>query len=197
MNKDGFEARLLDLWMRTRIPLTRVNVQYATKAPRKKVDRWLDELCRDDVLEVDVTDDGTTIWTVKGAERPRTGAASFAELEKLERLGRHVETASTALTLASRAAGGPPAVRAGGEKKSLVASGALSFFLGPLGWLYAAPLGEAAGPIAIFLALAMILPHAIFWPLLTVLLPVSAFFGVAYAFRYNQRGERTRLLPKK
>jgi hypothetical protein len=81
----------------------------------------------------------------------------------------------------------------GGEQKSLIASGALSFFLGPLGWLYAAPLKDAAPAIAVFMLLVMVLPHLLLYPLLGVLLPLSALGGVAYAWGHNQRGERTSL----
>jgi hypothetical protein len=41
-----------------------------------------------------------------------------------------------------------------------------------------------------------VLPHFLLAPLLGLVSPLSAAIGVAYAFRHNQRGERTSLVPK-
>ena len=82
----------------------------------------------------------------------------------------------------------------GEARRSLVASGVLSFFFGPLGWLYAAPLKDALPGILLFTLLYAILPHFLLLPLLGVLLPVSALAGVTYAWLYNKQGERTSLI---
>ena len=71
---------------------------------------------------------------------------------------------------------------------------ALSFFLGPMGWLYAAPLKETLPAIFVYLVLMSILPHSLFMLLLGVFAPLSAVAGTLYAWRHNQRGERTSLL---
>src|SRR5207248_5388147 len=84
--------------------------------------------------------------------------------------------------------------KSGPERRSLVASGALSFFFGPLGWLYAAPLKDALPGILLFALLYAVLPHFLLLPLLGLLLPVSALAGVTYAWLYNKQGERTSLV---
>jgi hypothetical protein len=101
--------------------------------------------------------------------------------------------AGTALSVASSARReldkGP---RSG--NKSLLASGALSFFLGPLGWLYAGSFRESIPAALAFLLAMKILPLIILWPLVGVAFPVSGLIGVVYAWQYNHSGKRQRLL---
>ncbi len=194
--------------MTTRIPLTRVNLQFCTGAPRGQLAKWLDLLVDDGVLEVDSDDEGEMIWTVRGAERAPRGVTSAAEWVKVGRM-RSELAGSTALVKGVIAAKGMGSLlRRDDGGKSFVASGALSFFLGPLGWLYAAPLKEAAPAVAIYILTCMILPHLLLLPVLAIVQPLSALAGLAYAWRHNQKGERTpllgesekkpeRLLPKK
>jgi hypothetical protein len=116
-----------------------------------------------------------------------------ADVAKLETLKGEV-AATRALVKRAASAMVPPATgAAGGEQKSLIASGLLSFFFGPLGWLYAAPLKDAGPAIAIFVLLVAVLPHILLAPLLGVLMPLSGAAGVAYAWSHNRRGERTSL----
>ena len=75
-----------------------------------------------------------------------------------------------------------------------MAAGALSFFLGPFGWLYAAPLKEAAPAIVVFLILCKLLPAMLLYPLLGLLMPLSALAGVSYAWLYNRQGGRASLV---
>lgn len=82
------------------------------------------------------------------------------------------------------------------DRKSILASAALSFFLGPLGWFYAAPLKSAViGGGAYILAVA-ILPHFLLSYLLMVVAPLSAIAGILYALGYNALGERTPIFGK-
>jgi hypothetical protein len=190
---EAFEARLLSMWVGTRVPLTRANIQVVTGATRKEVDRYTDQLVASQVLELDVTDDGDMVWRVLGADRPRTGPTSAAEVARLEQVRSELGTASRALELVR-----PRGKLVPGEaRKSLIASGALSFFFGPLGWLYAAPLKEAI-PAALVYALAWaIIPKALLLPVMGLLTPLIALVGIGYAWRHNQTGERTSLLPPK
>ena len=73
----------------------------------------------------------------------------------------------------------------------------LSLVLGPLGWLYAAPLREAVPGVAIYVGLCSLLPHFLLVPLLGIAAPVSGVAGVYYAWRHNQTGERTGLFSDK
>jgi hypothetical protein len=190
MKQTKFEGRVLEIWMRSRVPLTAAHVQHLTGAPREKVRRWLDAMTLGGVLDADVSDDGEMIWKVRGAERAAHGPETVVELERLERLTAEVHGAGNALERVSAAAG---LSRRDGDQKSVVASGALSLFLGPLGWLYAAPLREAVPGVVIVAAVASFVPHFILTPLLGVLAPLSGVAGVYYAWRHNQTGERTGL----
>jgi hypothetical protein len=197
VSRERFEHQVLELWMTTRIPLTRVNVQFCTGAPRNQVGKWLDQLVDEGVLEVDSDDEGEMIWMVRGAERSRTGTTSAAEYAKLGRMKSEL-AGSTALVksmLGAKGAAGLLKRDDGG--KSIIASGLLSFFFGPWGWLYAAPLKEAAPMIAIYMLVCAVLPHMLLLPLLGLAHPISALAGVAYAWRHNQKGERTPLLGEK
>lgn len=194
MNRQGFEKRVLEIWVRSRVSLTRAHVQHLTQTSRKKVDRWLEEMTVAGVLDSDSDDNGEMFWTVRGAERPRSGPETVAELERLERLTAEVGGVSTGLATVSRLTGLAPRGR---DDKSVVASGALSFFLGPLGWLYAAPLREAVPAVIINVAAAALVPHFILLPLLGVVAPLSGVAGVYYAWRHNQTGERTGLFSDK
>ena len=78
MNREDFETRVLELWMTTRIPLTRAHLQYGTGVARRRLNGWLDEMVADSVLECDVDDDGEMVWTVPGAARALDGPRSFA-----------------------------------------------------------------------------------------------------------------------
>jgi hypothetical protein len=194
MDRPGFERRVLEIWMRSRVSLTRAHVQHLTQTSRKKVDRWLEEMTVAGVLDSDSDDSGEMFWSVRGAERPRSGPETVAELERLERLTAEVGAASKGLTTVSRLTG---LTARGRDDKSVVASGALSLFLGPLGWLYAAPLREAIPAVLVNVAAVALVPHFILLPLLGVVAPLSGVAGVYYAWRHNQTGERTGLFSDK
>jgi hypothetical protein len=197
VTRDDFEHQLLSLWMTTRVPFTRANLQFVTGVPRGKLGTWLDALVADGVLDVDSDDAGELLWSVRGAARTTSGPDKPEDVRKLAELKKQVR-GSTALVKAGAAALSLPSLPSGGgEHKSLIASGILSFFLGPFGWIYAAPLKEAGVAILGYLILCMVLPHVLLAPLLGVMAPLSAAIGVAYAYRNNQKGERTSLLPDK
>jgi hypothetical protein len=196
MNQESFEARILKLWMTTRVPFTRANLQFATGAPRKKMESWLKQRVIDGVLDADVDDAGEFVYSVRGAERPRAGATSVAELEKMDRLTREVAGsagAGTALMLQKQASS---LLASGQGETSMVVSGLLSFFFGPLGWLYAGHWKEALPAAGVLILLKFILPTFLLMPILGVVGPVSAGVGVLYAWKYNRKGERQRILPE-
>jgi hypothetical protein len=189
MTQQKFESRVLEIWMRSRIPLTLAHVQHLTGAPRGKAKRWLDDMTTGGALDADVADDGEMIWTVRGAQRPPAGPTTVAEMERLERLTAEVSGGKALAPLSAAKA----LARRGGDDKSVVASGVLSLVLGPLGWLYAAPLREAVPGIAAFAAAGALLPHFLLMPLLAIATPLSGIAGVYYAWRHNQTGQRTGL----
>ena len=75
LTRDDFEHRLLSLWMTTRMPLTRANLQFVTGVPRAKLGKWLDQLVADGVLDVDADDEGEMILgrARRRARRQRPG----------------------------------------------------------------------------------------------------------------------------
>jgi hypothetical protein len=175
--------------MTSRVPMTRANLLFYTKAPRRKMDAWLDELVGEGIVDVDSDDQGEMIWIVRGAERPSHGAARIDELLRFERLGSSVRS-----LVRSEPAALLTTPRGPGDK-SVIVSGAASFFLGPIGWLYAAPFREALPAMVVFWLLTGILRYIPFgWTLTGPLMILSAVLGVLYAWRYNQTGERTPLL---
>lgn len=212
MNREQFESRVLDLWMTTRIPLTRAHVQYHTGVARRQLNKWMDEMVTEGVLELDVDDDGEMVWKVPGAARPIDGPKSFAELEKHGRIREEArrklregrarnrprarddevdETLGLGLALARRASSSLDRPRGEGDnKKSLLLSAGLSFF-GPLGWLYAGSLREALPASAIALLIAAIVPTFLLMPILWLVMPLSAITGLVYAWQYNRHGHRT------
>jgi predicted phage gp36 major capsid-like protein len=86
--------------------------------------------------------------------------------------------------------------REAGEKSWLI-SGALSFFLGPLGWLYAGAWREsipaALGYLLVLGLVTSIVPMFLLMPVMMVALPLSGVAGVVYAIGHNRNGSRIRL----
>jgi hypothetical protein len=78
-------------------------------------------------------------------------------------------------------------------RKSLVASGLLSFFFGPLGWLYAAPWSVALAGAGAWLLTAYVLPQFLLVYVVGIVAPISAIAGVFYAIGFNLTGVRTPL----
>jgi hypothetical protein len=209
VNREQFETRVLDLWMTTRISLTRAHLQYHTGVARKRLNEWLDEMVSDGVLECDVDDDGEMLWTVPGAARPIDGPhgrirdearRKVQDQRALATRGRSRrrddgddDALGLGFALARRASSSLDRPKAEGEhRKSLLISAGLSFF-GPLGWLYAGSLREALPASAIALIAAAIVPTFLLMPVLWLLMPLSALAGLVYAWQYNRNGTRTTL----
>jgi hypothetical protein len=83
-------------------------------------------------------------------------------------------------------------------EKSWLASTALSFFFGPVGWLYAGSFREAipAGVLYLIIASVLMKLPILLYPALMIILPVSAIGGLVYALQFNRNGKRTRLFDK-
>lgn len=83
-----------------------------------------------------------------------------------------------------------------GDKSWLISTG-LSFFFGPLGWLYAGSFRETIPAAALYVIAAgivsKIIPMFLLMPVLMVLLPISAIGGLVYAIGHNRAGKRIRL----
>lgn len=166
----------MHLWMTTRVPMTRANVQFYTGASRAQVERFLDTLVAANVLDLDSDATGELLYQLRGAVRPASGLAEVAQVVKKHSLEAEVKSLiPTRRSAAAVALSGP-------SDRSVIASAALSFFFGPVGWLYAAPLGTAIKGAGAFVLLYAILPHFLFTPLLALLLPASAAAGAYFAW---------------
>src|SRR5262249_21747111 len=114
--------------------------------------------------------------------------------DPLEDLGGALELASKANRVKQELARKPRK----GEKNWMI-SGRASL-LGPIGWLYAGSLREAARGTAAWLLVASlvwkVLPF-LWMPLLMVVMPLSGIAGVVYALQYNRTGKRQRLFGDK
>ncbi|MBK8252110.1 MAG: hypothetical protein IPK82_05515 [Polyangiaceae bacterium] len=117
---------------------------------------------------------------------------------RMEELKKDVDRVASGAALALEVAGIKTPTQPLGKKK-LAVSGLLSFFLGPLGWLYAAPLKEAIPVIVVYLgvcwALNAILPFLLVY-LLSIVHLASAVGGVLYAWGFNSAGKRVPLFLK-
>ena len=217
MKNDELEAQVLELWKTTTIPLTYANVEYHTRASRRKVHRGLDELVREGVLDAEAGDQGELVFSVVGASRATNGPRTVAELERLQALRDQSDRRDGpgifdqalelhALKSARGRKGVAKALARGARRdlaqgkdqgrKSLVVSGGLSLLFGPAGWLYAGSFREALPAAAVYLLLLSLIPTFLLLPLLGVALPLSGIAGVVYAWQHNQDGKRTPILGR-
>jgi hypothetical protein len=84
-------------------------------------------------------------------------------------------------------------------EKSWVVSSLLSLVLGPVGWLYAGSFREAIPASLLYVVVAAILsklPIFLVWPVMMIMLPLSAIGGLVYSLQYNRHGKRMRLFDK-
>lgn len=199
------EARTLlrALWTRTRIPMNRGNAlaygELILGLAPERMRPAIEELVADGTVIADgAADDALLLWP--GDNRPSLGPKTVQEAQTLERLNKEASVAVPTKTpqwmLAKREP--DPVVI---DKKSVVASGALSFVFGPLGWLYAAPLKDVAVGFFAFSAIttiaALLLPGSLAGLVGALASFGSGVLGMSYAHQYNKRGKRTALLDAK
>jgi hypothetical protein len=87
VNSDEFESKVLELWMKSRVPLTQANLQYFAGVPRRELNQWIDKLLGAGVL--DIEDDGSDDeieYSVPGAQRSLDGPATCEEYERKRKL---------------------------------------------------------------------------------------------------------------
>jgi hypothetical protein len=127
--------------------------------------------------------------------KAKTGNRSGGRDRERDRAG-DLETALDLARKASDAKHELSKPREAGDKSWLI-SGGLSFFFGPLGWLYAGAWREAIPAAAIWLIAAglisKIVPMFLLMPVLMVVLPLSGVAGVVYSIGHNRNGKRIRL----
>ncbi len=175
--------------MTTRIPMSTPNLAFLTGASLKKTRAWLDELVVSGVLDMDVDDQGETIYRVIGSERSASGPRTPDDLSRVKGLEQQARGAI---------AGFDPSVDlrrfSSAGKKSVLASGGLSLIFGPMGWLYAGHFKEAIPGALVYVALCSIFPVVLLTPILSVMNPLAAIAGALYAMKFNRSGKRQRIL---
>ncbi|PJB35278.1 MAG: hypothetical protein CO108_26150 [Deltaproteobacteria bacterium CG_4_9_14_3_um_filter_63_12] len=198
VKRSDFEEKTIELWVKTRIPLTTAHLQYHSGAPRKNVEQWCKELLAEDFFGIDGDHPDEMAYEVVGAHRAKNGPKSFEEMEKMDSMKGELVVAKRVAKGALAATGGesvwslsPPE-----GKKSLLISGGLSLFFGPLGLLYAGAWKEAVPAALLWLLAWKILPGFLIGPFFGLIAFLSCFAGFAYAYKFNKTGTRTPLLPK-
>lgn len=88
MNSDEFESKVLELWMKSRVPLTQANLQYFAGVPRREMDKWIDKLLASGVLDIDEAADeaGDLEYKVPGAQRSLDGPSTPEKYEAKRKL---------------------------------------------------------------------------------------------------------------
>jgi hypothetical protein len=171
--------RTLDERSRLETLKREVSAEYARKQARRKAEAAAsaatDQTDIDSALE-DLSD-------TPGAHD--NAAATRTALQKM----RSRYNATTAMSIVESTRKELKSGRDEGDK-SLLLSSALSFFFGPLGWLYAGSFREAIPASAAFLLLVYLLPWFLIYPVLGLAMPISGIAGLVYAWQHNRNGER-------
>jgi len=82
VNRDEFESKILELWMKSRIPLTTANLQYFAGVSRQTVNSWIDESLEQGLLDIDLGEYEDVTYVVRGAERSPDGPTTCEEYER-------------------------------------------------------------------------------------------------------------------
>lgn len=82
MDRDEFETKVLELWAKSRIPLTEENLQYFAGVSRKKLTSWIDALLESGVLDIKIDDADELTYTVPGRPRSADGPRTCEDYEK-------------------------------------------------------------------------------------------------------------------
>ncbi len=87
MNSDEFETKVLEVWVKSRVPLTTANLQYFSGVSRRELGRWIDKLLKNGVIEVDEdADEDAVEYYVPGAQRSLSGPTGCEEYEEKRKL---------------------------------------------------------------------------------------------------------------
>ncbi len=94
MDRDEFESKVLELWAKSRIPLTEENLQYFAGVSRKKLTSWIDELLESGVLDIKIDASAELTYTVanrtRSADGPRTPEAYERKRALIEEAKRRI-----------------------------------------------------------------------------------------------------------
>ena len=192
MDQDRFETAVIALAAEG-VPLTVANVSARTGVSPRKAEGMLDEMVRSHHLESDVDEKAAVIvYRVRGlspnVKRVRVAvddAKRDLAMAAGEVMVRQAATRAKDVVLAKPREG---------EKS--IALGGLLGLLGPWGLAYSAPwVTVLLASAAYIVALNIPIIRTIVGMFAVIIHLVCALAGLAYAWRYNQNGKRTPLLP--
>ncbi|MCP4449097.1 MAG: hypothetical protein GY811_27755 [Myxococcales bacterium] len=86
MDHAEFESKVLELWVKSRIPLTQANLQYFAGVSRDKLTSWIDGMLDDGVLDIQIDDDDDLTYFVPGASRSTDGPSTCEAYERKREL---------------------------------------------------------------------------------------------------------------
>lgn len=85
MNRDEFQAKVLEVWAKSRVPLTGVNLQYLAGVTPSQLDRLVEGMLDSGLLDINTSDDEGD-YVVTGLARSASGATSCEEYVKKRKL---------------------------------------------------------------------------------------------------------------
>jgi hypothetical protein len=115
VDRDEFESKVLELWTKSRIPLTHANLQYFSGVPSKKLTGWIDALLKDGTLDIQIDDSEDVTYVVPGAARSADGPSTSEAYERKREL---VEEAKRRI-LARRAGKPDPSIAEAAEEEAI------------------------------------------------------------------------------
>jgi hypothetical protein len=201
MDQDRFESAVIALASEG-VALTVANVAARTGVAPRKAEAMLDEMVRTHNLESDVDEkQGVIVYRVRGlspnVKRVRVAEAESRRARGVDDVKRDLAMAAGEVMVRQAATRAKDVVLAKpkeGEKS--IALGGLLGLLGPWGLAYSAPwVTVLLTSAAYIVALNIPIIRTIVGMFAVIIHVACALAGLAYAWRFNQNGKRTPLLP--
>tara|TARA_R110002096_G_scaffold408075_1_gene606938 strand:- start:37053 stop:37889 length:837 start_codon:yes stop_codon:yes gene_type:complete len=86
VDRDEFESKVLELWGKSRIPLTHANLQYFSGLSSKKLTPWIDALLKNGTIDIQIDDSEDVTYVVVGVPRSPDGPATSEAYERKREL---------------------------------------------------------------------------------------------------------------
>ncbi len=86
MDRDEFESKVLELWVKSRIPLTHANLQYFSGVSSKKLTNWIDKLLKAGTLDIEIDDSEDVTYFMPGVTRSADGPSTCEAYERKREL---------------------------------------------------------------------------------------------------------------
>ncbi len=190
MHEQELEAALRVLWARSSTPVTTEQLQKHLGLPKSDVEHAMRALLRVGSVDVDVAQGGEVCWVAHG-----TKAAVVAPVQPVRTLTKIEESAPTStVNLSVPGTGFSVQLSQDPNRKSVLLSAGMGLLFGPFGWLYAGPWLETAIGVAIYVALALVLPRFLLGPFFGLIHPACGVLAMLHAWRFNRVKKRTPLL---